>query len=289
MKNKLNQPVWWLHNTICWSQVVEVVTHLIKHQFRLNISRTEIEQDIRNQQNWQKVIGGLSNYNYQLKIANHYLFVQVVNEKNYALLPEDGYLAVNQFLTKQHKIRDWLRKCWYESKKIRIFDWIIGDEVQAHLFDEPEFVHQMSLFLSQLHHCKIELPSLNIENHLYKYYRKALAHSPESRSRLDSILEEALLLSHDFKTKSLCHNDLSSGNLLYGEKLTVIDWEYVSVGDPLFDLAGICVNFELNEERQNNLILNYSEKNGIKIDLEKLNKMKSLYQLVAKLWNKIQE
>jgi len=35
----------------------------------------------------------------------------------------------------------------------------------------------------------------------------------------------------------LCHNDLVCQNVLEGERLILIDWEYAGVGDPYFDLA----------------------------------------------------
>ncbi|MFK8031347.1 MAG: choline/ethanolamine kinase family protein [Gammaproteobacteria bacterium] len=37
----------------------------------------------------------------------------------------------------------------------------------------------------------------------------------------------------------LCHNDLVAENIIEGEQLWLIDWEYAGVGDPLFDLAVI--------------------------------------------------
>lgn len=37
--------------------------------------------------------------------------------------------------------------------------------------------------------------------------------------------------------KVFCHNDLVPGNILFGNKLYLIDWEYSGMNDPLFDVA----------------------------------------------------
>jgi len=46
---------------------------------------------------------------------------------------------------------------------------------------------------------------------------------------------------------TFCHNDLMPGNLIeQGERLWLIDWEYAAMGNPLFDLAGVVSNAELD-------------------------------------------
>ena len=42
-------------------------------------------------------------------------------------------------------------------------------------------------------------------------------------------------------TPSLCHNDVHHLNIVDGASLRLIDWEYAGVGEPLFDLASLCV------------------------------------------------
>lgn len=39
------------------------------------------------------------------------------------------------------------------------------------------------------------------------------------------------------RTPVICHNDLIAANMVAGEQLWLIDWEYAAPGDPLFDLA----------------------------------------------------
>jgi thiamine kinase-like enzyme len=40
---------------------------------------------------------------------------------------------------------------------------------------------------------------------------------------------------------ALCHNDVHHLNIVDGAGLRMIDWEYAGLGEPLFDLASVCV------------------------------------------------
>ena len=40
---------------------------------------------------------------------------------------------------------------------------------------------------------------------------------------------------------ALCHNDLFGGNILDGDPIRIIDWEYVGMGDIFFDLATLAI------------------------------------------------
>ena len=45
---------------------------------------------------------------------------------------------------------------------------------------------------------------------------------------------------------ALCHNDLVTQNILRGPALRLIDWEFASPGDPLFDLAVVVGHHDLD-------------------------------------------
>ncbi len=48
---------------------------------------------------------------------------------------------------------------------------------------------------------------------------------------------------------ALCHNDLMPGNLIEAsDRLWLIDWEYAGVGHPLFDVAGLASNADLDPD-----------------------------------------
>jgi|GEM_PF-2912399 Phosphotransferase enzyme family. len=53
------------------------------------------------------------------------------------------------------------------------------------------------------------------------------------QANVSSIINE---LRRSYKPCKLCHNEWS-GNILWSDKVTLLDWEFAAVGDPRFDLA----------------------------------------------------
>ncbi len=85
---------------------------------------------------------------------------------------------------------------------------------------------------------------------------------------------------------SFCHNDLMPGNLLdTGAHIWVIDWEYAGMGNPLFDLAGLCNNFELDPQQELALLHAYY---GNALQLHPLLVMRALAALRESLWAVVQ-
>jgi len=64
---------------------------------------------------------------------------------------------------------------------------------------------------------------------------------PNHRRSLEHLLETAESqfesIGSSTRRPSIVHNDLHHSNIIDGGRLTLIDWEYAAVTDPLFDLA----------------------------------------------------
>lgn len=52
----------------------------------------------------------------------------------------------------------------------------------------------------------------------------------------------------------LCHNDLHHLNIIAGERLMFVDWEYAGVGDPLLDLAAVIGYHDLDADQRTALL-----------------------------------
>lgn len=81
----------------------------------------------------------------------------------------------------------------------------------------------------------------------------------------------------------LSHNDLNPGNILWDKRLTIIDWEYVSLNHPYFDLACIVSSLKLNEEDTNFFLANYGLKNS-SMDIDKINLCKEFNLYLTLFW-----
>ncbi|WP_373032625.1 choline/ethanolamine kinase family protein [Sulfurovum sp.] len=96
-------------------------------------------------------------------------------------------------------------------------------------------------------------------------------------------LKQALeiITQHD-KELVLCHNDLNPKNILFSNDVKFIDWEYAGVNDKYFDLACVCVEFELSPLKEQYFLESYFQSK--KSNEDKLRAYKILYTELYKEW-----
>jgi len=89
---------------------------------------------------------------------------------------------------------------------------------------------------------------------------------------------------------SLCHNDLSTGNLITGKtgQLYAIDWEYAAMGDRFYDLAVIIEEHTLDKLQQRVLLEHYLGINPHEKHWQRLYYWRSVYQYLCLLWHAVQ-
>ncbi len=73
---------------------------------------------------------------------------------------------------------------------------------------------------------------------------------------------EILARGTEVRSVTLCHNDLVHSNIILGDRLRLIDWEYACDNDPLFDLATIVAHHELDESEAGQLLAAYGDVDG---------------------------
>ena len=86
-----------------------------------------------------------------------------------------------------------------------------------------------------------------------------------------SVLEK--FLQEDQAKKVLCHGDSYSPNFLLNEagEMSLIDWEYSGLNDPIWDLAAFSIESDLSVNEEKELLDYYFENNinsTIKIRME---------------------
>ena len=94
---------------------------------------------------------------------------------------------------------------------------------------------------------------------------------------------QADTLYSDIRHTAICHNDLVHSNIIGGETVRLIDWEYAAVGDPGFDLAIVVRHHQLNDEQIKSFLTAYYDRPG-KEQFSRLEKFCRLYDLLAALW-----
>jgi thiamine kinase-like enzyme len=84
-------------------------------------------------------------------------------------------------------------------------------------------------------------------------------------------------------TACLCHNDVHHLNVVGGEHPRLIDWEYAGVGEPLFDLASICVYHRYQRSQRERLLAAYAAPSDT-ISWQRLELACWLFDYIRDLW-----
>jgi thiamine kinase len=84
-------------------------------------------------------------------------------------------------------------------------------------------------------------------------------------------------------TGCLCHNDVHHLNVVGGDSLRLIDWEYAGVGEPLFDLASVCVYHRYRRSQRERLLAAYSASSAA-VSWQRLELACWLFDYIKDLW-----
>lgn len=82
---------------------------------------------------------------------------------------------------------------------------------------------------------------------------------------------------------ALCHNDSVAQNILRGQRLRLIDWEFAAPGDPLFDLAVVIGHHGL-DARQARVLLAAARGGAHRSDWRALTELVDCYGSLRLLW-----
>ncbi len=134
---------------------------------------------------------------------------------------------------------------------------------------EKSDLHQFAEVLKKVHSLTIERDPLLLEP-LFKRPSKAV--------------QDAFVTLECFQSDYvLCHNDLNPRNVLFAEKIQLIDWEDAAINDRYFDLASVCVEFNLDRENEAYFLQCYfTEEN--EVHDEKLKAYKIIYKALCIEW-----
>lgn len=109
---------------------------------------------------------------------------------------------------------------------------------------EPVRLQALGRLLRRLHDAPIELPWIFRAVEVVEFQLAALDTVPPL---VTALLELAARLDATRGRARPCHNDPNPGNILWqGARPWLIDWEFAGMNDPLFDLATVVVELDLD-------------------------------------------
>jgi thiamine kinase len=98
-------------------------------------------------------------------------------------------------------------------------------------------------------------------------YRRRLDARAGGRQRASATLDAQAdrrleRLAAKRRARSLCHNDVHHRNIIEGEALWLIDWEYAAIGDPMYDLASFACYHDLDAAECLHLLAAYAPRDA---------------------------
>ncbi len=150
-----------------------------------------------------------------------------------------------------------------EANRFMIFEFLDG--IHKNILDNHA-LKLLAVTLEKLHHIKIDAKPIEpyINNRTYK------------------VLKSFEIIEKYPKEYVLCHNDLNPKNILFTKEIKLIDFEYAGINDKYFDLASVCVEFQLNDVMQKIFIDAYFQ--GKDFLLDKLEAYKVIYSVMCEEW-----
>ena len=167
-----------------------------------------------------------------------------------------------------------------DESKISIVTEIEGEHI-SQLKDRQILLSDLAKRLNSLHSYPVDDFDYTFRDSLMSYGRQMEKEDEKNIFTAAIDLHEALT---DVAGKNcLCHNDLHPENILFGEQIKFIDWEYASLNIPFFDLAYAIEHFVMTEDE----ILYFMSRYGIEaqeIDFEILQQTQKLTKYVSLIW-----
>ncbi len=142
---------------------------------------------------------------------------------------------------------------------------------------------QLAALLRTLH----RLPAIHLRMEPGERIRRYLHQLPPHRQALKSLekpLQEVLARSAPVPL-TVCHHDLGRDNLLVsGGQLLALDWEYVAMGSPWFDLAVVIRDHGLADEDLETLLRHYLGRPPDPVEFDALQAQDLLSRYLELLW-----
>src|SRR5574344_605152 len=152
------------------------------------------------------------------------------------------------------------------SEKILNFDESDGIKISKFCHNTRKYVNtptnEQILYvakkLRKLHSSKIALPFGYMMFFKLDIYKKSVDPTLYIKDSYESKVIKEVRKIFAKTPMTICHNDLVKDNLLFKfNGLTIIDWEYASMNNPLFDLASFVSENNLNNEQEEFFLKKY--------------------------------
>ena len=258
-----------------------------------------VRQRVRNLTLWRGDVepeplpGGLSNQNFMVRDGADAYVVRLVGGDD----PAHGIVRDREVAVSRAAHRAGIApELVHVAPGILVFRFIAGRVLTEREVRSPAMLGRIAALLRRCHrevaaHLRGPAPCFWVFHALRDYLAQLDSHDVlvGGTERLRAIAD-ALERAVGPTDLALTHNDLMPGNIIDdGERLWLIDWEYGGFGSPLFDLASLAVNNELDAAAQVTLLAAYFGREPSPGLLHRFAAMMLAAELREALWARVQQ
>lgn len=234
----------------------------------------------------EPMLGGRTNSSYRIQVEGE-TFVLRVNAING---PSLGLDYEREFEILKHAYRgDVGPEPIYLGLEagVLVMRFIEGEVLLADDVRKPANIQRIVRSLKKLHALPAPRFKLNLERVVNRYCKtvsEAGLHYAASLEEIrPKILGRVREWSRGTEQTCLCHNDLFHSNIIDGNGIWFIDWEYAATGDPMFELAALTQYHHFTEHHTDYLLEQYfgEASNTLR---HRMRRTQAIFDLICILW-----
>jgi thiamine kinase-like enzyme len=226
-----------------------------------------------------------------IALLNKIQFFQEKHIENVALIDTQGYSNENYLVVaddKKYILRKLLRTDIDRDFEYKVQSLTYSQYLTAEpLFYDEKYGLMLFEFIEGRHKQKLEKIDITaLVKTLKKLHGIKINKEPVfiKIKNQNQGIKEAFEIIDKYNTEYvLCHNDLNPQNVFFSDEVKLIDWEYAGINDRYFDLASVCVEFDLNKKDEVYFLESYFE-SGYEINHDKHNAYKVIYKALCAQW-----
>jgi thiamine kinase len=170
-----------------------------------------------------------------------------------------------------------------------IMRFVTGAVWEAADLADPPHLRKLGATLRTLHAiAPPAVPAFDLGGILRGHCASLIRAEPAQRALMESLMEQAdaalALCARDGRPATIVHNDLCHSNLIQGERLYLIDWEYAAVADPIFDPACVLAYYP-DAEAHAQALLDASGLGAV-VSMTVLSRARFLFEFLSFLWHR---
>jgi len=166
-------------------------------------------------------------------------------------------------------------------KGILITHYVEGRTWSETDLHESDRIAKLATLIRRLHGLNPIGPAFNLPEKIANYAK--IIGTDEGHELAYDLYRRLSELSDSPASQCLCHNDLTHANIVEGQRLHLIDWEYAAIGDPFFDLATVAEHHQFDQGETDQLLGAYCGEVRTEQG-RRLSRYRLLYQRLAALW-----